>query len=272
MKEKIYKAVTENRGYVVNVDYDKFLHWNCEDCTLIILGKGQWLDIHIDSDILTLGYCDPNSTVGAIEKADLNDIVNSLDYEEAQIVRIGSSNNLALIIKKELIVDQIDLEGVVYTSNIYTAEKLLNHFCDKKDFYVELVVPLDNLKLLNRIIKEKPYCIKFVRRIKTNIGDKLGIVTNYNAEDRIKRALQFKVNESRYNSHNSKKDDNIDKFIRDCNYEYSDLSNIVSENELDNLMEQYSETCVDKYKNITRGYLDSDEAYMSLYENLKPIE
>ena len=272
MKEQIYKAITENRGYVVNVDYDKFLHWNCEDCTLMILGKGQWLDIHIDSDTLILDYCNPNCDKGCIEKVNLNDVVNSLDYEESQIVRIGNTNHVILIIKKDLIVDQIDLEGLVYTSNIYTAEGLLNYFCDKKDFYVELVAPLDNLKLLNRIIKEKPYCIKFIRRIKTNIGDKLGIVTNYNAEDRIERALKVKVAENKYTSYKNKKEDNIDKFIRDCNYEYSDLSNIVSEQDLDSLMAQYSETCVDRYKNIRKGFLDSDEAYMSLYENLKPIE
>ena len=49
MKEQIYKAITENRGYVVNIDYDKFLHWNCEDSSFIILGKGENLNLYIDN-------------------------------------------------------------------------------------------------------------------------------------------------------------------------------------------------------------------------------
>ena len=115
---------------------------------------------------------------------------------------------------------------MLFTSNLYTAEALLNYFCDRKDYYVELVVPLDNLKLLNRIIKEKPYCIKFIRRIKTNNGDKLGIVTNYNSEDRIRRALKVSVSnhvaavgESKSSTLDIGLNSDVDKFIRDCNYE-----------------------------------------------------
>lgn len=288
MKEQIYKAITENRGYVVNVDYDKFLHWNCEECSFIILGKGKNINLFIDNyDHVIAQYPDPEGDKCIQQEANLKYLVNSLDFDESYMIQLSNTCRV-MIIKKELMVEQIDLEGLVYTSNLYTAEGLLNYFCDRKDYYVELVVPLDNLKLLNRVIKEKPYCIKFIRRIKSNVGDKLGIVTNYNAEDRIRRALKVLVSDSifvndddckpkinssfnKVSSYN-KSDDDIDKFIRDCKYEYSDLSNIVSDDQLDNLMHQYSESCVDKYKNIKKGFLDSDEAYMNLYQDLKPIE
>ena len=278
MKEQIYKAITENRGYVVNIDYDKFLHWNCEDSSFIILGKGENLNLYIDNYEHLIAEYNHDDEFKQ-EDASLNYLSKNMDYDEATIIRLKNNGPVVIIIKKELIVDQIDLEGLLFTSNLYTAEALLNYFCDRKDYYVELVVPLDNLKLLNRIIKEKPYCIKFIRRIKTNNGDKLGIVTNYNSEDRIRRALKVSVSnhvavvgESKSSSLDIGFNSDVDKFIRDCNYEYADLSNIVSEDELTSLMSQYSESCVDKYKNIRKGFLDSDDAYMRLYEDLKPLE
>jgi hypothetical protein len=260
MKELIYETIVgERKGFVVNISYDRFLHWNCYDSSFIILGKGNLsLSIDVDklrvkSDKFTDEYC----------LVDLND---SLSIHESLFSVIGDAK--LLIIKTNLIVDQIDLEGIIYTENVYTAEKLLRHFCDRIDFNVEMLVPLNNLRLLNRMIKYHPNIIKFVKHVKLNNMSALSIITHYNTEDKIKLVMNYDVESELQN--NKDYEDEIKDFVRNCQLDYS--SEIINNSEVENLMELYAEFSENPYEKVAKRHRDdieADEAYMQLYHQLK---
>ena len=68
MKEIIYETIEgERKGFVVNISYDRFLHWNCYDSSFIILGKGN-LSLSIDNDTFWL-Y--PQNTKDVVTKLSL---------------------------------------------------------------------------------------------------------------------------------------------------------------------------------------------------------
>lgn len=254
MKELIYETIVgERKGFVVNISYDRFLHWNCYDSSFIILGKGN-LSLSIDNDKLRVVS---NSFTDEYNLDDLND---SLSIHESLFSIIGDAK--LLIIKTNLIVDQIDLEGIIYTENVYTAEKLLSYFCDRIDFNVEITVPLNNLRLLNRMIKYHPELIKFVKHMKINGMSALSIITHYNTEDKIRVVLNY--------DNNDKYNEEVEDFVRNCNLESS--NEIINANEVETLMDLYAEFSENPYEKIAKRHRDdmeADEAYMNLYNELK---
>lgn len=261
MKNSIYETIIgEREGYVVNIDYDKFLHWNHKDSSFIILGRGE-LSIRIQGDILKI------SSDNYDDEFDLIDLDESLSIDESLFSVIGKSK--FIIIKTELIVDQIDLEGVIYTSNVYTAEKLLSDFCDRIDFNVELVVPLNNLRLLNDMIKHHHNVIKFVKHIRINGQSVLVIVTQYNTEKVLKSIIQDIKNnkEDYYNDDKIISDEQaINNFMKHCEAEMN--CGIFEADTVEKLMEEYAKFSDNPYENIARKHfneMESDEAYMDLY-------
>ena len=259
MKEIIYETIVgERKGFVVNISYDRFLHWNCYDSSFIILGKGN-LSLSIDNDRLRV--VSDNFT----DEYNLEDLNDSLSIHESLFSVIGHAK--LLIIKTNLIIDQIDLEGIIYTEDVYTAEKLLRYFCDRIDFNVEMIVPLNNLKVLNRMIKYHPNVIKFVKHIKVNGMSALSIITHYNTEDKIKCALNY--NFETENKNNKKYNEEIEEFVNRCKLESS--GEILNNNEVENLMELYAEFSDNPYEKIAKKHkedIEADEAYMRLYNQL----
>jgi len=260
MKELIYETIVgERKGYVVNISYDRFLHWNYDFSSFIILGKGN-LSLSIDDDKLRLAA--DNFT----DEYDLVELNDSLSIHESLFSVIGNSR--VIIIKTNLFVDQLDLEGVIYTENVYTAEKLLSHFCDRIDFNVEVFVPLNNLRLLNRMIKFHPNLIKFIKHIKVNGISALSIITHYNTEEKIRAELDynFETEVRQMQQYNVE----IEDFMQKCKLESS--GEIINNNEVQNLMELYAEFSENPYEKIAKRHKDdmeADEAYMQLYHQLK---
>ena len=260
MKELIYETIVgERKGFVININYDRFLHWNYDCSSFIILGKGN-ISLSIDEDKLKI------SSEQFTDEYDLVDLNDSLSIHESLFSMIGKAK--VLIIKTNLIVDQLDLEGIIYTENVYTAEKLLNHFCDRIDFNVEIVIHLNNLRLLNKMIKYHPNLIKFIKHIKINGSSALALITNYNADDRIKQELNYRY-EDRIIEEEMMADE-LENFIQKCKMDSA--GNIMNNNEVENLMEMYAEFSDNPYEKISKRHkndIEADEAYMQLYNQLK---
>ena len=270
MKEKIYETIIGKRkGYVVNVDYDKELHWNCADSSFIILGKGK-VDLRIVDDILKM---DSDNYADEWDLLELND---SLEMHESLSATLDDAK--VIVIKMDLMIEQIKLEGVIYVENIYTAEQLINHFCDRIDFNVELLVPLNNLRILNKMIKYNPEMIKFVKHVRINGQSAVSIITEYNTA----KAIQYELNKDRepvitryeYKINRNQEVEEYDKkfnsFVKECNK--LSAGKITNKDEVMELMEMYSEYTIDPQDNVKKRHInemENDEAYMDLYEQMK---
>ena len=133
---------------------------------------------------------------------------------------------------------------------------------------VEMIVPLNNLRLLNKMIKYHPGLIKFVKHIKVNGHSALSVITNYNTEEMIKKHLNQIFNVS-YN-HKVEDDKEFDTFMNRCKVEST--REIINPNEVENLMEIYSEFSENPYEKVVKRQnkeIENDEAYMQLYHEIK---
>lgn len=261
MKKEIYETINgEREGFVVGIDYDKFLHWNNGDSSFIILSKGE-CNLSIYNNTLKIEIPNSDSVYCKVEEKliKLKDLDESLYEYECEYIE--SSGCKIIIIKLPIIIEQLDLEGAIYVNNIFTAEKLVNHFCDRIDFNVELIVPLNNLRLLNDMIKNHHEMIKFVKNVSINNNPALVIITNYNASDEIAKEfnkMYVPQEDEKENYHN---------FINQCKIESGEIMNSYELNELMNL---YAESTINPYDKVSRNNceLDNDEAYMMMYEKL----
>lgn len=270
MKDKIYETIIGKRkGYVVNVDYDRELHWNCPDSSFIILGKGK-VNLKIVDDILKM------ESDNYLDEWDLLELNDTLDMYESVSATLDTAK--VIVIKMDLMVEQVKLEGVIYVENIYTAEQLINHFCDRIDFNVELLVPLNNLRILNKMIKYYPEMIKFVKHVKINGQSSICIITEYNTE----KAIRYDLNKDKgpvvarrecklsrdYDT--EEYDKKFNSFVKECNK--LSTGKITNKDELLELMKMYSEYSVNPQDNVKKrniNDMENDEAYMNLYEQMK---
>lgn len=258
MKKEIYDTIVgEKDGFVVNVDYDKFLHWNCGDSSLIVLGRGKYLSINILDDNLKI--VNNNGMTTHTTEINLDDLSDSLEMYECLFSDVNDGK--IVIIKNPLIVDQLELEGAIYTENVFTADTLVNHFCDRIDFNTEIVVPINNLRLLNDMIKHHANLIKFIKHVKINEQSALAVVTHYNAEYEVRKALDKMYRQTTI-------DDDCEAFVRQCKMD----SDIIPTQSLDNLMDLYSKFSENPYEKIAKKHkndISADEAYMQMYNYLK---
>ena len=268
MQYKIYETIVGERiGFVVNVDYDEILHWNSSNNSFIILGKGNDLSMAIEGDDLRIvSKSQYKSAPYEYDDYNLQDLDNELYDNESLFSIVGNSK--IIIMKTDLITEQLKLNGVVYTKDVFTAEKLLEHFCDRIDFNVEMIVHLNNLRLLNNMIKYHPGLIKFVKHVKINGQSALSVITNYNAGEVIRKSLNKRFNKTI--EKNKKTDEELRVFVERCNREM--VSEIMNEDSVENLMELYSELSNNnREKEVKRhiNEMENDEAYMEMYNRIK---
>lgn len=259
MKNIIYQTIIGLReGYVVHVNYDKRLFWDDEDNSYVIFTKGC-LNIELNGPNLTITadetiYDNPTYVV---ETNTINLVELSKQINVYQHICFGYSYGDCIIIRlPDFMRKPISMEDGFYVNDVETAEVLLKYFCDNLETNIKIMIPTKCLSMLNEMIKCHSNMLSHVEYVSEYY---LKIVTNYNPEAAVSYGLNKMYIER------EKSEEEFRRFTKHCNLEKSfDVGE-----DLDRLMNLYSETSRNPYENVSKKDIGNDDEYYALLKDMK---